>query len=124
MAVHVEAVVQIVVPVTDVARSRRFYGGLLALEEIERPDGVAGAWYRAGTTVIQLECQPPAAADGRGRFCLWVEDLEEARQTLEAAGAAAEEAQSAIPGVRRLVLRDPDGNRVELHGPDGSTWEA
>ena len=33
-------------PVRDLARARRFYGEVLELDEIERPDlGFPGAWY-------------------------------------------------------------------------------
>ncbi|MGD0094096.1 MAG: VOC family protein [Planctomycetota bacterium] len=126
MALSVEAVTQVVVVVTDLERAKRFYGRLLALEEIERPESFTfpGAWFRAGTTVIQLEGQAQPEADSRRRFCLWVEDIEDARKTLESAGVPAEEIKPKIPGVRRLLLRDPDGNRFELQGSDGSMWAA
>ena len=126
MAVSVEALMQVVVAVTDLERARRFYGGLLALEEIERPASftIPGAWFRAGTTVIQLEGQAQPDPDCRRRFCLWVEDIEGARRTLEKEGVQTEEANPKIPGVRRLSLRDPDGNRLELQGSDGSVWVA
>jgi len=117
---------QVVVVVTDLARAKGFYGGLLSLEEIERPESFthAGVWYRAGTTVIQLEVQAQPDPDCRGRFCLWVEDIESARRRLEEAGVQTEVALPKIPGVRRFSLRDPDGNRLELQGSDGSIWVA
>jgi catechol 2,3-dioxygenase-like lactoylglutathione lyase family enzyme len=126
MAVSVEALMQIVVAVTDLERAKRFYGGLLALEEIERPESFTspGAWYRVGTTVIQLEGQAQPDPDSRHRFCLWVEDIEGARRTLEGEGVQTEEARPRIPGVRRFSLCDPDGNRLELQGSDGSMWVA
>lgn len=126
MTLNVEAVTQITVQVTDLERARRFYGGLLALEEIERPSSfiLPGAWFRAGTTVIQLERQDQPEPDTRRRFCLWVDNIDDARRTLVGAGVATEELKPKIPGVRRFLLRDPDGNRLELQGSDGSMWAA
>ncbi|MFP6639347.1 MAG: VOC family protein, partial [Myxococcota bacterium] len=37
------------IDVSDVEASRRFYGELLGLPEIERPDfGMPGVWYQTG----------------------------------------------------------------------------
>ena len=49
--------------VSDLERSRRFYGRILGFEPIERPDlGVPGEWYTAGNAEIHL-IQLPAGAD-------------------------------------------------------------
>jgi glyoxylase I family protein len=45
--------------VRELEPSREFYGGLLGLPEIERPDfGVPGIWYQAGAIQLHLICAP------------------------------------------------------------------
>ena len=126
MAVKVEVLVRVTVLVTDISRARSFYGRLLGLEEIERPESfrTPGVWYRAGTVVVELERSGRAVAGNASRFCLWVEDIAEARRACIAAGVQVREGQSRIAGLTRFLVSDPDGNQVELQGSDGSTWAA
>ena len=43
------------IDVADVTVSRSFYGELLGLSEIERPDfGLPGVWYQAGPVQLHL----------------------------------------------------------------------
>ncbi len=45
--------------VSDLERARAFYGNLLGLEEIARPDfGIPGAWYQAGEAQIHHRADP------------------------------------------------------------------
>ena len=49
--------------VTDLARAREFYEGLLGLESIPRPDfGIAGIWYAAGNAEVHLIQTPGGQA--------------------------------------------------------------
>ena len=49
--------------VSDIEVSRRFYGDLLGLSEIDRPDfGIPGAWYQAGPVQLHL-IQTPDGVD-------------------------------------------------------------
>ena len=98
-------------------RARRFYGGLLGLEEREVPpklDPRELLWFRVGGD-LELHCllrdeEPPASA----HFCLAVdEELAEVRSRLEAAGVATRDATE-IVGRPRFMCTDPFGNRIEL----------
>jgi len=99
--------------VADLARSKAFYGELLHLQEIERPDfAFPGTWYGIGAGQLHLiECQPmPATIDPSGpHFAIEVEDLDEARRCLRARGA-----EMLDPGGNQLWVLDPDGNTVEI----------
>jgi catechol 2,3-dioxygenase-like lactoylglutathione lyase family enzyme len=114
--------------VTDLDRARRFYGGLLALEEVPRPDSFdfAGAWYRIGAVDLHLVVRDREPGSER-HFCFWVADVREAAATLEAGGQPiAWQLALKIPGVDRFFVCDPDDNRIEVQGPDGtgqSRWE-
>ncbi|MCY3021457.1 MAG: VOC family protein [Planctomycetota bacterium] len=126
MAIQVEALCHVTLPVTAVARAKAFYGGLLGLEEIERPKSFAnpGAWYRGATAVIHLESQVTVDSGNGRSFCLWATDVREARRALQAAGVAIEEERRRVPGIARFFVHDPDGNRIELQGADETKWPA
>jgi glyoxylase I family protein len=103
------------VRITDLARSRAFYEGLLGLPPAPRPElGVPGAWYDVGGAQLHL-IQQQKMLDGIDptdpHFALEVDDLEEVKRALDARG---------VPylqfGAAQLWIRDPDGNVVEICG--------
>lgn len=101
--------------VRDLGVHRRFYGEALGLEEI-RP-GV----FRAGETVILLESDPdaPSSAEMRGRgwryitFQVFKVDQEHAR-VLSLGGQEAMAPTTLGTTARISMVRDPDGNWIEL----------
>ncbi len=108
--------------VSDTARALEFYGTLLGLEKVERPDlPFPGAWLAVGDQQIHLlELPSPDPASGRpehgGRdrhLALVVEDFEALKARLEKAGIAYTLSRS---GRRALFCRDPDGNALEFLG--------
>jgi catechol 2,3-dioxygenase-like lactoylglutathione lyase family enzyme len=98
-------------------RARRFYGGLLGLEERDVPpklDASQLVWFRAGGD-NELHCfesdETPVPSQ---HFCLRLDGgLEELRAELEAAGVDCEDTTE-IVGRPRFMARDPFGNRLEL----------
>jgi len=107
--------------VSDVDRARRFYGGLLGLPEIPRPDfGFPGAWFQAGAVQLHL-IVPPEGADVGARpggltpigphLAFEIEDYGAVQARLEAEGV---EALGLGPEVGQIFVRDPDGNGIEL----------
>ena len=127
---HVERLDHPAVVVTDVARAKAFYGGVLGLKEVPRPKSFdfPGAWFQLGPPewgqTLHLLGQPQAEPKGRRHFCLWVNDVQAAAQRLAEAGCRVGwESKYKIPGVDRFFTDDPDGNRVEIQGSDGSSNE-
>lgn len=103
------------VVVTDVARSRAFYGGVLGLKEIPAPkefDFVA-VWYDLGGTFLHLLLKPQPDTVSPRHFCLLTPDAAAARQHLTQLGVPIEETVK-IAAADRFFVRDPDGNRVEI----------
>lgn len=101
--------------ITDVERSRRFYGGLLGLKEIPRPktfDFVA-IWYDFGGQHIHLLLKPQADTVSARHFALKVDDCQAARRYLQEQGVPVQET-TPIPGADRFFIFDPDGNRIEI----------
>ena len=101
--------------ITDVARSRAFYGGVLGLAEIPAPaefDFVA-VWYDLGGTYLHLLLKPHPDTPSPRHFCLHTPDAAAARAHFEAHGVPTDETVR-IAAADRFFVRDPDGNRIEL----------
>jgi glyoxylase I family protein len=126
MSINVETVNHVTVNITDVARAKTFYHGLLGLEEVERPKSFdfPGAWFRAGTVLIHLVGRAQRDPETTAHFCLWVEKVRDAAKEFEAAGYEVKWDKRKIEGIDRFFVRDPDNNRVEIQGWDGTTWSA
>ena len=114
--------------VTDLDRAKQFYGGVLELEEVPRPDSFdfAGAWYRIGDVDLHLVVREREPVSAR-HFCFWVQDVRAAAERLDGRGHPISwQDRFKIPGVDRFFVFDPDENRIEVQGPDGtghSRWE-
>ena len=117
----VERIDHVSVIVTDVARAVDFYTRVLRLTEIPRPPtfDFPGAWLQAGRDVIHLLGKPAPDCESQRHFCLWVRDVHSAARHVTAAGGQVQwHARHKIPGVDRFFTHDPDGNRIELQGPE------
>ena len=112
--------------VADLERSKAFYGGLLGLEEIERPDfGIPGVWYGTGETQVHLIEKPASADTGTpspkltpiaNHSAFQIEDYDQAVAALREHGAEFVELSREVG---QIFVRDPDGNIIELIQPGG-----
>jgi len=111
--------VQLAAPPGCEAEARRFFGGLLGLEELEQPAPLrsrGGVWFalgRGGQLHVGVEEPFTPARKAHPAFRVPAEELEELAARLEAAGEHVEWDDS-LPGVRRFYTADPWGNRLEL----------
>lgn len=104
--------------VRSLAAHRAFYADALGLTEAPRE---AGAAFRAGETLLLLDADPQAPADagfqGKGwryiTFQVFKVDEEHAR-VLEAGGREAMPPTTLGTTARISMVRDPDGNWIEL----------
>lgn len=107
--------------ITNLARSRAFYEGLLGLKpNPNRPDfGFEGVWYDIGQNQVHLMVVPNPYTDvvhpehgGRDiHIAFAVDDVEPVRTELEKAGIPYTMSKS---GRAALFCRDPDGNAFEF----------
>jgi glyoxylase I family protein len=119
-------------PVTHLARAKRFYGDVLGLREIDRPPfDFPGAWYAVGDRQIHLivaagsTFRDGKAVDTRDIHCaIRVASYREAVEHLRALGytpdAADElrrtrESPRATAGFPQVYVLDPDRNVIELN---------
>jgi catechol 2,3-dioxygenase-like lactoylglutathione lyase family enzyme len=102
--------------VTDLERAKKFYGGVLGLEEKQRHSfDFAGAWYDLGEAELHLMVtdRPPVANRPPRDFhvAFAIDDIEATKRALEESGIRYREGRS---GLAQIFLRDPDGNLIEL----------
>jgi catechol 2,3-dioxygenase-like lactoylglutathione lyase family enzyme len=108
--------VQVAAPPGCEEDARAFYGGLLGLAEIAKPEPLrarGGVWFRAGAQELHVGVEEPFAPARRAHPGLVVDDLAALRARLEAAGRDVADDQ-ALPGAKRLYVHDPFGNRLEF----------
>ena len=111
--------VQIAAPPGCELEARRFFGDLLGLTELEKPEPLrsrGGVWFAldgGGQLHVGVEEPFTPARKAHPAFRLTAEELDGLASRLETAGERVEWDDS-LPGVRRFYTADPWGNRLEL----------
>ncbi|HXH21542.1 MAG TPA: VOC family protein [Dehalococcoidia bacterium] len=109
--------VQLTIPQGSESVARRFYVGILGMEEIPKPESLTargGLWLRIGAHELHLgveERQP----ESRRHPGIVVRALDLLRSRLKAAGIDPDvDRPPERPGFNRIHFRDPFGNRLEF----------
>jgi catechol 2,3-dioxygenase-like lactoylglutathione lyase family enzyme len=119
------------ITVTDVAKARDFYTGVLGFPEIPRPAfDFPGIWYSLGGDlqlhiILNDQLVRPAAEREKivaryPHFALWTEDADGTARRLGELGLVCRDVVSGPTGLRQLFVKDPDGNMIEFLGPSNS----
>ena len=105
--------VQVAAPPGCEAEARRFYGDLLGLEEIEKPEPLrarGGVWFRLGSEQqLHVGVDEAFAPARKAHPAFAVDDLDALATRL---GDVTWD--DALPGARRFYASDPFGNRLEF----------
>lgn len=107
--------------------ARRFYGGILGMDERPRPDvfpGV-GIWYAVGDQELHLFSEPSGVAanrESRRHPCFEIDDVEAFRAHLVSAGVTTRDHDGEIPGRPRFFAVDPFDNTLEFVHFDADHW--
>jgi catechol 2,3-dioxygenase-like lactoylglutathione lyase family enzyme len=107
--------VQVCIPRGTEPEAREFYGGLLGLEEIAKPEALrenGGMWYKVADVQLHVGVEEVVAPSKR-HPAFEVERVEEVRAFLERNGVRTRDEPS-LPGIARFSFFDPFGNRIEL----------
>lgn len=107
--------VQITIPPYSEEKARKFYGGVLGLEETEKPDSLkstGGVWFKIGGAELHLGIEDKAGKT-KSHPAFEVSNLNSVRIHLIQNGVEIKE-ENPIPGRNRFSFYDPFGNRVEL----------
>jgi catechol 2,3-dioxygenase-like lactoylglutathione lyase family enzyme len=108
--------VQVAAPRDCEPEARAFYGGLLGLEELEKPEPLrarGGCWFRAGANELHIGVEEPFEPARKAHPGLVVDDLRGLSERLRAQGIQVTPDET-ITGVERAYVADPFGNRLEL----------
>jgi catechol 2,3-dioxygenase-like lactoylglutathione lyase family enzyme len=111
--------VQIAAPAGCESAARRFYGELLGLRELEKPEPLrarGGAWFELADgrqLHIGVEEDFVPARKAHPALRAGSREVEELAARITAAGGALAW-DEALPDVRRFFTEDPWGNRIEV----------
>jgi len=107
--------VQVCIPRGAESEARDFYGRLLGLKEIEKPEVLkasGGLWFEVADIQLHVGVED-AVAPSKRHPAFEVDDLPGVRRYLEQSGVRTRDEED-VPGMRRFSFYDPFGNRVEL----------
>lgn len=111
--------VQIAAPKGCEGAARDFFGRLLGLEEIEKPEPLrlrGGCWFRVGSRQVHIGIEEDFRAARKAHPAFAVSDIDALFSKLEGAGVRCTW-DEAPGGVRRFYANDPWGNRLEFTEP-------
>jgi lactoylglutathione lyase len=119
VAIKVLELNHVALHVIDLERSMHFYGEVIGLPILPRPNfNFPGAWYAFGSQELHLiedKALTPASR-GNHHFALLVEDTFAAKAELEAKGVAEFRGPAPRPdGAMQLFFNDPDGYLIEMY---------
>ncbi|MFA6083742.1 VOC family protein [Mucilaginibacter sp.] len=103
------------VPPNRLEEAKDFYGKVIGLELIERPDHIfssPGYWFNIGNVQLHVGVEEPLPRSIR-HTALEVTDVDAALIHLQDNGVEILD-EPVIPGRKRFAFIDPFGNRMEL----------
>ena len=111
--------VNVTVPNSLEDAAKHFYGVVMSLEEVPKPEGSrgrGGAWYELGSLQLHLSIEEPLHRDciSKRHVCYTVSDLAQAEERFRNAGVEIMPDDLPTPGWSRFYVRDPGGNRLEI----------
>jgi catechol 2,3-dioxygenase-like lactoylglutathione lyase family enzyme len=107
---------QLAMPAGQEDLAREFYGGVLGLTEVRKPQhlsGRGGVWFVGGTLHLHLGVEEDFRPARKAHPAFLVEELDGLVQRCREAGVEAV-ADAPLEGRRRVYIHDPFGNRIEL----------
>jgi catechol 2,3-dioxygenase-like lactoylglutathione lyase family enzyme len=114
--------VQIAAPPGCEREARKFFGGILGLEEIEKPEPLrsrGGCWFRLGSTQLHIGVEEHFCPATKAHPAFAVHDIHVLFKVLEKAGVRCFW-DHGVGNVERFYANDPWGNRLEFTEPTSS----
>jgi catechol 2,3-dioxygenase-like lactoylglutathione lyase family enzyme len=111
--------IQIAAPKGCEAEARRFFGDVLGLEEIEKPEPLrsrGGCWFRVGTRQLHIGVESDFRPAKKAHPAFAASDIDAVFARLQRHGVECDW-DEALGGIRRFYAADPWGNRLEFTEP-------
>ena len=108
--------IQIAAPPGCEEAAKEFYGAILGLREIEKPEALqsrGGCWFECGSQQLHVGVEQDFRPAKKAHPAFVAADLDELRRELLARGCKVVE-DASIPEARRFFTDDPWGNRLEI----------
>ena len=108
--------IQIAAPAGSEEAARRFYGELLGMEEIPKPENLmarGGCWFLCGPQEVHIGIQNDFTPAIKAHPGFTVQALEQLTSRLQEAGYIISN-EPPIDGRARFFTHDPFGNRIEF----------
>jgi predicted enzyme related to lactoylglutathione lyase len=103
-------------PVTDMARARAFYEGILGLKPTHEPTTVPWIEYELGNATLGLGAYPGWTPSKDGAMIAFeVDDFDKTIAELKAAAVPVHYEPVETPVCHFAIFRDPDGNALMIH---------
>jgi catechol 2,3-dioxygenase-like lactoylglutathione lyase family enzyme len=111
--------VQLAAPPGSEEEARRFFSGLLGLEELQKPEQLAkygGAWFACGDQQLHVGIEPDFTPAAKAHPAFAVDGAERLAAVAARLGGAGVEVtwDKEVPGSSRFYASDPWGNRLEF----------
>jgi catechol 2,3-dioxygenase-like lactoylglutathione lyase family enzyme len=114
--------VQIAAPEGCEPEARRFFGQLLGLTEIEKPERLrsrGGCWFKVGSRQLHIGVEKPFLPSKKAHPAFAVRDVEALFARLSQNGVHCIWDKE-LTGIRRFYASDPWGNRLEFTEPSST----
>lgn len=108
--------VQLAAPAGCEADARQFFGALLGMEEIEKPEKLrkrGGVWFRCGIHQLHIGVDLHYSPAKKSHPAIRVKNLPALKERIQGFGIAVAD-DELLPGARRFYVEDPFGNRLEF----------
>jgi len=108
--------IQLAAPVGSEDQAREFFQGILALEEVEKPEELkknGGVWFSNGHVDIHVGVENTFVPAKKAHPAFEVNQIEEFSSFLQEKGFEIQ-VDYKLPGAKRFYLHDPFGNRLEF----------
>lgn len=118
MTIRVAALdhVQLAMPPDREGEAEAFYCGILGFTVLAKPEPLAsrgGRWFVSGTVQVHLGVEEDFKPARKAHPALRIDGFDDLLAKLEDVGVSWRYDED-LPGVRRLYLDDPFGNRIEV----------
>jgi catechol 2,3-dioxygenase-like lactoylglutathione lyase family enzyme len=108
--------VQLAMPKGGEDEARRFYGTVLGMTEVPKPQNLAGrggVWFESGEVRLHLGVETDFHPARKAHPAFRASNFDTLRKSCERSGFKTIDDEP-LPGHRRFYVNDPFGNRIEL----------